>query len=522
MNDSDRSALHALVSAIVEDTASQPQVAQLTAWLERDEEARRFYIRYLDMHAHLEGGAMLVARDPEARRGRLWLAAAAGGLLAAGLLAAWLVPAALRHAARERDATAAVARTAPHGYVSTVAFASPDAVLDGSGVTTGSRLAPGRFELSTGTIEVLFDGGARILFDGPARFTLRSRRELAIERATFVFRGDQTCEPIQISTPRSVYEDVGTRYAAVVGERSDEVHVADGAVRRRRPESHGMTAPELITAGSGRRYGTRGGDDIPLDRALVDRAVAGGENRPQDHVPTVADRFETGSGHVGGGRSGFGWKEPWISHASFPELPLVSPGLAGAGSVAVLHDATDAPREQWRTAAHRLLATPIDLSQDGIWYVRFLVRRGPAGPKDPHLAMLVLRSFGLTVQEEIERRTRLTLAVARDEAAFIGLANTRVRASLPQLPGQTYAVVAKIVAGRSNPDQVFMRVMAAERLAEAAEPGDWSVVSESLDTDMRLDQVSIEFASAGRIELGDFCIGPTWASVARPLDLTAE
>jgi hypothetical protein len=49
----------------------------------------------------------------------------------------------------------------------------------------------------------------------------------------------------------------------------------------------------------------------------------------------------------------------------------------------------------------------------------------------------------------------------------------------------------------------------------AAARDDWSVVSESISNEMRLAQVSLEFASAGRLEVGDFCIGPTWASLAR-------
>jgi hypothetical protein len=515
MNTIRRDELHTLISALVDRTASEGEIAKLSQWLEHDAEARRFYIRYLDMHAHLENGPD--AGSGVSRRSVPWAAAAAVTAIAMSLLAAWLVPSMGRRIDAERPAAAAVAEPLARGYVSTVAFASPGAQLNGVDVVAGMRLAPGRFSLTTGAIDIQFDGGARIVFDGASQFTVLSRRSLAIERGTFVFRGDQTCEPITITTPRSVYEDIGTRYAGMVGDDTDELHVADGAVRRCRPEAGGTAAPELITAGNGRRYGTRGGNPIPLDQALLDRAVTGGPESRQDRLPTVVESFEGGSGRIGGRLSGFGWKGPWISHTSFPELPLVSPGLSGEGSVAVRHDATGQPRDQWRTAAHRLLETPIDLSQDGIWYLRFLVRRGPAVPKDPHLAMVVLRSYGLTIEEEIERMTKLTLAVAREEAAFIGLANTRVRASLPQLPGQTYAVVAKIVAGRTNPDQVFMRVMGADRLAGAAEPADWSLVSESIDTDARLDQVSLEFASGGRIEFGEFRIGPTWESVSRPI-----
>jgi len=79
-------------------------------------------------------------------------------------------------------------------------------------------------------------------------------------------------------------------------------------------------------------------------------------------------------------------------------------------------------------------------------------------------------------------------------------------------------VVAKIVAGRSRPDQVLLSLMAAERLAGSAEPAEWSVVSEDVDSDLRFETLSLEFSSGGRIMIGDICIGRTWASVAQPFD----
>jgi hypothetical protein len=79
-------------------------------------------------------------------------------------------------------------------------------------------------------------------------------------------------------------------------------------------------------------------------------------------------------------------------------------------------------------------------------------------------------------------------------------------------------VVAKIVAGSSQPDQVLVSLIAADRLAGSAEPTEWSLVSEDVDSDHRFDKLSLEFTSGGQIALGDLCIGPTWAAVAQPLD----
>jgi hypothetical protein len=164
------------------------------------------------------------------------------------------------------------------------------------------------------------------------------------------------------------------------------------------------------------------------------------------------------------------------------------------------------------------LDVPIDLSTDGIWYVRFLVRRGPSPPSDEHLALVVLRTCGLTTQEELDQSALVQIALRKHDGVFLRVADTLSTASIPQIPGQTYAVVAKIVAGRSQPDQVLVSLIAADRLAGSAEPTDWSLVSEDVDSDHRFDKLSLEFASGGQIAIGDLYIGPTWASVAQPLD----
>jgi hypothetical protein len=60
--------------------------------------------------------------------------------------------------------------------------------------------------------------------------------------------------------------------------------------------------------------------------------------------------------------------------------------------------------------------------------------------------------------------------------------------------------------------------MAADRLIGSEEPVDWSLVSDGVSTDICLDQLSLECVSRGRIEFGDVVIGPTWQSIATPLD----
>jgi len=512
MNQPNLSSLHALLSAVVDATASEEQIAELGRILQSDAEARRFYVRYMDMHAALTSGQLPI---PAGRsRTAPWRLIAAS-LIAAAVLVAWLVT---LPPGRDGGGGRVGGSVAAAGYVATIASSSADAILDGKAVVPGARLTPGAYVLTAGGVNIRFDGGARILLEKTSRFAIDSRRSMRIHEGTFVFHGDQTCESIEIITPHSVFKNIGTRYAAVIDARREEVHVAEGAVRRTAGDRATSRRHELIEAGEGRRYGVAaaGAESIPLDGALVARSLEAGATESSRSHPTVVDDFRGGGGQIKGLKSGTGWAEPWDSRRG--ELRVSAPGLSGGGSVAVVHDATGKEAAGWKGAAHRRLDSPINLATDGIWYVRFLVRRGPLAARDEHRAMVVLRARGLTAEEELDQNAFIQIALRKHDGVLLRVADTLTRASLPQTSGQTYAVVAKIVAGRSRPDQVLLSLMAAERLAGSPEPAEWSLVSEDVDSDLSFETVSLEFSSGGRILVGDICIGPTWASVAQPLD----
>ena len=516
MNRSDREFLHPLLSAVVDGTASEVQVAELARILQSSDEARRFYVRYMDMHAALTSGQLPRATVRAHRTP--WVAIVAS-LIAASLLVAWLVVPPTRRGGggdRAGELEIAVAKAVPAGYVATVASASTDAVLDGKAVVPGVRLTPGAYHLTAGGVSIRFDGGARILLEGNSRFAIDSRRAMKVHKGTFVFHGDQTCESIEIVTPQSVFKNIGTQYAAVIDSQREEVHVAEGAVRRTTGDADDKAQHELIEAGAGRRYDVADAkaESIPLDGELVGRSLEKGSPDASPSRPNVVDDLRGDSALLDGLKSGSGWVGPWGSPRG--DLRVSSPGLSGERSAAVVHDG--AASAELKSAAHRQVQDPIDLGSDGISYVRFLVRRGPAPPQGEHLALVVLRMRGLTTQEEIGQSALVQIGLRKHDGVFLRVADTLSTASIPQIPGQTYAVVAKIVAGRSQPDQVLVSLIAADRLAGSAEPTEWSLVSEDVDSDLRFEKLSLEFTSGGQIAIGDLCIGPTWASVAQPLD----
>lgn len=520
MNPFGRKGLHALLSAVVDGTLTELQAAELSQLLASDEAARRFYVRYLDMNAALADVPQrpAVVRPQTLSWSTIATSAAAVSVLAAAILLVWLAPATAHDRSGvepgfvERSAVGEA--PAVSGYVATIVSASDDCVLNGEGIFAGERLLPGPYEVADGQLTVQFDGGATIFFEGQPSFTLRSRRVMEVHRGTFVFDADKFCESIEIVTPHSAYKNIGTRYAAVISEQGEEVHVADGAVQRTAERNNRRGEKELIKAGVGVRYTMVNGEgeSIPLDAVLVSRSL--GENASSAPVgdPSMVDHFQGEGSHLDSLTSGSGWSEGW---RSAPGFQRIVPGLTGVGSVAVRHDASGEGQTRRVSAAHRRLEAPIDLAQDGVWYLRFLVRRGPRGGRDVHSGMLVLRKYGLTPKQEIQRGSLIQIALRKDDSAMVRIGDAITRASLPQNAEETYAVIVKIVSGRVKPEQVLIRVMGSNRLAHAEEPEEWSVVSESVATDMLLDQVSLECASSSWIDFGELCIGPTWESVTR-------
>jgi hypothetical protein len=524
-----RKRLHPLFSAVVDGTIDEPGSRELTALLETDAEARRLYIQYLDMHAALSNVQQLPKASLGRRTPRMMVAASAAAILglAACFLLIWVnlpTPRAASAVAGGRQAMVATQTAADAAYIATLTSVSSDAALNGRVVPLGKRLVPGHYEVTQGEVTVQFDGGARVFFECDCKplFTLTSRRSMSVHRGTFVFEGDQFTESIEVSTPYSVFKNIGTRYALIVGDQAEELHVLKGAVRRTTSADGSPSHHDLIGAGVGMRYpagnGTR--ESIPLNAALVEKQQETVSLRAVAQQPLVEDDFRGVGDELAKRRSGRGWSEAWRSPRG--GYVVVSPGLKGPESVAVKNSGEGKKPEDRRVAAHRRFAEPIDLRQDSIHYLRFFVRRGPRQGNDEHRAMIVLRSGSLDPKEELEQAALIQIALRRDDGVLVRVGDSLKRALIPQDAGESYALIAKIVSGRDTPEQVLLQVMAANRLAGSKEPEDWSVVSESVATDIVLEQLSIECTTASWVEIGEICIGPTWESVTRPRPAIAD
>lgn len=548
--------LHRLVSALCDGVLTDAELARLEELLLADEEHRRFYLEYADMHARLLGHPRLRAGDasqaPSAgtpklvggagqggreQAGRRWSAQALRyGLVAALTLAASLL---IQVAwwGQQRPAVRPEARPAPKGavpvapgYVATLRQAvgceweGPSPSL-----RDGTRLPPGLLTLRRGFACVGFDGGTELLVEGPAQLRLETSAAATILRGKVVFRTDETAGPFELHTPSSTLTDVGTEYAVAVEPEGEEVHVFDGEVVRT-PTASAASA-EHLTAGEARRYDQPpdgSGRPVRIDprrfvRQIADRAspfsdpsagLLAYEGFDYKDPEALSNRQASG---------GSGWSAPWVF--DFARLPdrgkpdrhvlNVAEGLVRPGTE--VDHAGGSFDYTGFTKVYRRLAEPIRLDTDGVYYLRFLFRRGSPS-SDPINALAVL----LRTDEEFRKdrynpRLRLNIGVGgASNELFTHLHRRSSRTPLPLAYGETYLLVAKVAASGANADQVFIRVYGSDEQVGREEPGSWAVVGPLLNSNLVFDWVELHINSRSRQTIDELRIGQTWASVTAP------
>jgi hypothetical protein len=522
-----RRELERLVSALCDGDLSDTDRDRLDQLLAADPEARRRYLELIDLHA-----ALLVRRGrvvptpptiPGRRRRLAAYAAVAVGTLALSLL----VQLGLKSgpAPGPGGTEPPPGSTPPAGYVATLTYAAGcDWGPAAGSIPVGTRLAPGEANLRRGLARIRFDSGADLLIEGPARFRVESAGSATVLDGKVVFRADETATPFDLRTPTASLVDFGTEYAVAVGPEGEEVHVFEGEVRRT-PNGDPGAAAEQLKAGQARRYDPAGdATQTPLDPARFVR-------RPPDPADPAAgllayegfDYADPAGLAAGRANGGLGWDGPWVFAFARPvgdappaaDPPLnVREGLRRPGSAGpALGGSFD---YTGFTKAFRKLKAPVRLDADGVYYLSFLVRHhGP--PSDPVNAVAVLLWPDADARrQEGDRQRRLNVGVGGANQVFTLLQGLGSRTPLPLTYGETYLLVAKIVARRDQPDQVFIRVYAPLEPVERDESDGWSVTGPPFTSDLVFDWVQLHVNSARRQTIDEFRLGTTWASVTAP------
>ncbi len=165
------------------------------------------------------------------------------------------------------------------------------------------------------------------------------------------------------------------------------------------------------------------------------------------------------------------------------------------------------------------MTTPIRMNADNVYYVSFLFLRD--GPPEELLnsSCILLRTdeeLELEHQGQENRRERLNIGFDRVNHLFTHLHGVGARVPMPLSYGETYLLVAKIVASSSNADQVFIRVYGPEEPVEHEESAVWTMIGPQFRSDLVFDWFEVHINSVSRKALDEIRVGTTWSSVAGP------
>jgi hypothetical protein len=569
MTSETRLELQRLLSVLCDAELSDAQQDRLEELLEADAESRRLYLEYVDMHARLllhpdlrdvrplpsaEGSPSVSPLDPIPDEN--WhgpsegpLSRSGGGrgeapqvfrymlvavvTLAASLLVQFSWPPARPHGGGTAAPPASdPVQSAPPASVATLTQLADCVWEDPAWAPrVGSRIPPGRLRLRAGIARVRIDSGPDLVVEGPADLRLESGTAATVARGKVVILADETAAPFELHTPSSTLVDLGTEYAVAVGPEGEEVHVFAGEVQRTPRTTAGGVEPEHLAEGEARRYGRSPdsrGESTKFDPGRFVRQLSDPGQPPPDPMAGLLayegfDYRDAESFMAGEAAGGSGWTSRWTPGFARPydrkgdrdPLPLnVNEGLFRPG--ASLPPVGGSVDYTGFAKYYRRLATPVRLDADGVYYLSFLFRRqGPPADRVNAVAVL-LRTADELQKTRQEPRTRLNIGVGGANELFTHLQRVGSRTPLPLSYGETYLLVAKIAARRSDSDQVFMRVYGPEEPVEREEPTSWSVVGPALRSDLAFEWLELHINSRTRQTFDEFRLGTTWSSVTAP------
>lgn len=525
--DFDRNELLKLIDATCARTASAEDHARLENILNGSEEARQLYFEYVDFHLGLkqvtQDSPLVIAPPaiemqlppellpaPRSNSSLLSYALVAVAAIGLSLLIQMIFFPQDRPVAVDPAPSTEMPKVSPQ-YIATFGaqldcqWSDPEASHG-----EGWRLLPGELHLIRGVAEIRFDSGAALVIQGPTRLRIESAREATLIEGSAVLHGDEVSDGFSLHTPDATLIDIGTEYAVSVDrEGRSEVHVFDGIVLRRSKKDDNTESSEELTAGEAKRFESTRSVEVPLDAERFTREVPK-PLQPQSDVKAevlALDHFEYNVDYLpteGSGNNGVGWQKAWRGSRTKPGLEvrpateMTTSPLDRLGNRALWKDGIG--------EIGRMAETPIDLGVDGVYYISFLFRRD-AGDQKKYF------QFRLHQNRDWDNEKMLHMGVAHPSIAFIDFCGQSARTHLPLDKDTAYIVVAKIVAGRDRPDQVFLAVYRADEPLESQEPASWTLVSMPVDSDARLDDFWFLFRGEGSQWIDELRIGRTWRSV---------
>ena len=259
MNDSDRVELNELCSLLVDGQLSQGQNERLQQLLLGSDEARRFYVRSMQLSASLYSYASEMQSEPAEPRNvvrpafwrRTVVPLAAAAVVAIGV---WLGRSLIPDVLPSDDDAEFIAR---------ISGSKDPQWVGASAFQNGDELPRGqRLELTSGFAEITFDSGAQIVVEGPASVDLDSAWQATLRRGTLRANIPQEAIGFKVANASVDVVDLGTEFSMTAdADGSAEVFVLNGQVEVE-PRSSTVTTKILMKEKQSRRFALNGVSDV--------------------------------------------------------------------------------------------------------------------------------------------------------------------------------------------------------------------------------------------------------------------
>ncbi|RFC46956.1 MAG: FecR protein [Verrucomicrobia bacterium] len=492
-----------LASRYLDGTATDGEVAELSAQLRTDAAARDEYLRLAAVHARLATDAGLwVERQPETRpssRALFWRPLAAAAAIV-GLMAAmfWM---------REK---------APDVPVATL-LRTEDAVWAGEAPPEGGRLHTGRLRLRGGRAMLRLDGGAELLLRGAVDLRLDDGGSVTLLAGQVRAQVPEAAVGFTIHTPGGKVVDLGTEFIASVNrDGQTEVSVVKGEVEV--PDRDGVV--HRLTTGNSLALDRKGATH-PMATRLVDKSWQPWAKGERDALRAgrllLHETFDypVGDHDPSVLTGGTGWSGPWtIFQGKHADQPW-------SAKMHQMEMGTFEGRKAWispvgKTRCQRLLAQPLSMKEDAVRYVSMTWFEEALPPEQRTFdfwpmanIMLDLRgSEGSGPGQRVGLRLNYLMRPIIESGAGQGF-ESRVRVG----DGRRLLLVGKILSRREGEDEVFLRVFDAGEPPGPVEPDSWDIGTRGLRLDAILDRVVLESIGPKPRRIEEIRIGTTWRDV---------
>ena len=287
------SRLQHLVDAHLEDWLTPAEAEELSDWLTRSPEARRFFWRHASVHGLLQRAVQLEwlgLAQPEKRRNGpgvapvsrgwsavptwVWASLATAAVFALGL---WFSSSSRPFGARAPGAPVADAveiEPRTRGVATVARLAGVQWSDPAMAPAAGAVLVPGWLRFKAGLVQLEFFSGASVIVEGPAEFEIRSENEAYCQVGRFSATVPEPARGFVVGSPNVALVDLGTSFGMQVSRGgAGEVFVYQGLVRVTR---EGIQAV---------RHDLQEGQGISVDASGKVRAV----NAPAANYATVSE-----------------------------------------------------------------------------------------------------------------------------------------------------------------------------------------------------------------------------------------